>query len=91
MSTEIVKNVSQMKLFDTNQTLTSQWWRGVVEFLKGRSRKALEDLAVEIKERGGEAVVSVCDHADIEATEALFHNIDQMVWVIACVHAEWPW
>ena len=48
-------------------------------FFKGRSRKALEDLAVEIKERGGEAVVTVCDHGDIEATEALFHKIEQMV------------
>ena len=45
----------------------------------GRSREALEDLAEEIKGRGGEAIVSVCDHADVAATEALFHKIEQMV------------
>ena len=45
----------------------------------GRSREALEDLAEEIKRRGGEGVVSVCDHSDVEETEALFHKIDQMV------------
>ena len=45
----------------------------------GRSQEALEDLAAEIKERGGEAVVNVCDHEDIEATEAIFRKIDQMV------------
>ena len=41
--------------------------------------EALEDLAAEIQQRGGEAVVTVCDHADVEATEAIFRKIDQMV------------
>ena len=45
----------------------------------GRSEEALEDLAAEIQQRGGEAVVTVCDHADVEATEAIFRKIDQMV------------
>ena len=45
----------------------------------GRSEEALEDLAAEIQERGGEAVVTVCDHADVEATEEIFRKIDQMV------------
>jgi len=51
---------------------------GARVYVTGRSREALEDLAEEIKRRGGEGVVSVCDHSDVEETEALFHKIDQM-------------
>ena len=51
----------------------------LVKNLPGRSQDQLDALALEINERGGEAVVTVCDHADLEATEALFRKIDQMV------------
>jgi len=47
-------------------------------YITGRSEEALEDLAAEIQQRGGEAVVTVCDHADVEATEEIFRKIDQM-------------
>ena len=51
----------------------------LAKILPGRSQDQLDALALEINERGGEAVVTVCDHADLEATEALFRKIDQMV------------
>ena len=50
-----------------------------IQILPGRSQDQLDALAREINERGGEAVVTVCDHADLEATEELFRKIDQMV------------
>ena len=51
----------------------------LAKILPGRSQDQLDALALEINERGGEAVVTVCDHADLEATEELFRKIDQMV------------
>ena len=51
----------------------------LAKILPGRSQDQLDALALEINERGGEAVVTVCDHADLEATEALFAKIGQMV------------
>ena len=56
-----------------------KWERQAYLISSGRSEEALEDLAAEIQQRGGEAVVTVCDHADVEATEEIFRKIDQMV------------
>ena len=45
-------------------------------YMTGRSQAKLEEVAQEIKKRGGDSTITVCDHGDDEQTKAVFDKIE---------------